>query len=109
MNEMVATNSGAVTITSNDNNIQLWIGQLDASSKRNSTTMSGVQCIKIHIAGGSGGAADTGNNDGFISIQTFFLNGLNNGLGCYTITTAWTPEMWQAVLAKILFKGSFQY
>ena len=59
MNEVIATDSGTVAITCDNNNIKLRICQLNTSSKRNSTAMGGVQSIKIHVSGGSGRAADT--------------------------------------------------
>ena len=109
MDEVIAANGGAVAVTGDDNDVQLRVGQLDAGGKRNGTAMSGVQRIKIHVAGSSGGAADTGNDDGLIAVQPLFLNGLDDSFCGNTVTTAWTPEVWQAVLARMLFKGSFHY
>ena len=109
VNEVIATNCSAVTITGYDDNIKLRICQLNTSGKRNSTAMSCMESVKIHIAGSSGGAADTGNYNCFILVQTLLFNGLNNSLHNDTVTTAWTPEVWQAILTKIFFKRSFHY
>ena len=93
MNQVVAADSGAVTVAAANDNIQLGVTHLYAGGDGQSTAMQGVGSIKVQIAGATAGAADAADNSNVVLCQTLLINSLYNGTGDNTIATAGTPDV----------------
>ena len=93
MNQVVAADSGAVTVAAAHDNIQLGVTHFNAGSNGQSTAMQGVGSVKIQIAGATAGAADAANNSNVVLCQTLFINSLYNSAGDNTVATAGAPDV----------------
>ena len=109
MDEVIAANGGAVTVTGDDHHIQIRTGELDARGKGNGPAMGSVDGVKIHIAGSPGRAADAGHNHCVVLGQPLLLNGLDNGLHDNAVAAAGAPQVRQAVLAEIFLIASRKF
>ena len=93
MNQVVAADSGAVTVTAAHDNIQLGVTHFYAGSNGQSATMQGVGSVEVQIAGATAGAADTADDGYIVLCQTLFINSLYNSTGDYTVATAGAPDV----------------
>ena len=63
--------------------------------------MSGMDGVKVHVAGGPRGAADAGNDDGFILVQPLSVNGPQDGCQKNAVAAAGAPDVRQRGLAQV--------
>ena len=91
MDEMIATNAQTIAVTSDEPNVQVGSGDLEASGNRRSTTMNGMKAIRIHVVREATRAADAGNENCLFfwntELREDFLDLSQNGI----ISTARAP------------------
>ena len=102
VDEVVATDGGAVAVASDHPHTEVRVGQLDASGGSGSTTVDAMETVGIHVVGEARGAADAADdNDVFLllaQLREYVLNGLQDGV----VTTTGAP-FHHLIACKIFF------
>ncbi len=78
VDQVVAADGGAVAVAGDDDDGELGLGHLDARGEGDGPAMGGVQGVVVHIAGGPGGAADTGDDDHLVAVKPQVGDGLGH-------------------------------
>ena len=86
-----------IPVAAENHHVQLGIGQLQARCKGDGTTMGRMVRVQHHIAGPSGGTADTGHHHGFFQINAAGLHGCETGCKGRTDAASGTPDVGNAV------------
>ena len=81
MNQVVAADSGAVTVTAANDNIQCRVSHFYTGSNRQSTAVQSVGGVEVQITGGTAGAADAADYCNVVFCQTLLINCFYNGAG----------------------------
>ena len=88
---MITTNAQAITVTSDQPNMQVGSGDLKAGCNRRRPTMNGVKAIRVHIVRETTRTADPRNENRFLfgntELREDLLDLSQNGI----IPTARTP------------------
>ncbi len=102
MDEVVATDGGAVAVAGDHPHAEVRVGQLHASGGSGSTTVDAMETIGVHIVGEARGAADAADDNDVFLLLTQLRENVLNGLQDGVVTTTGAP-FHHLIACKIFF------
>ena len=102
VDEVVATDGGAVAVAGDHPHAEVRVGQLHASGGSGGTTVDAMETIGVHVVGEARGAADAADDNDVFLLLTQLRENVLNGLQDGVVTAARAP-FHHLIACKIFF------
>ena len=102
MDQVVSADGGDVTVTGDDDDLQMGVGQLDSRGERDGPSVGRVDCVEVEIAGRPGRTADARNYDRVAPRQPQVLDCLGHVTHDDAVSASRAPDLGQMLRPHVL-------